>query len=63
MEIRISFVNSDSTGLPFSAIFSFVTLSKDNVNMVYRFGLPVSVRTACCFSEDVFVMAWKSQPF
>lgn len=38
------FVNSDYTGLPFSAIFSFVTLSKDNVNGVsyiiteYRFG-------------------------
>lgn len=57
MEMRIYFVNSDYTGLPFSAIFSVVTLSKDNVNGVsyiiteYRFG-------AASICEDRMLFLW-----
>lgn len=44
MDIGIYFVNSNYIGLSFTAMFIFVTLSKDNVNMLsyiiteYRFG-------------------------
>lgn len=44
MDIGIYFINSDYIGLSFSTMFVFVTLSKDNVNLLsytimeYRFG-------------------------